>query len=269
MRYFHSKYFKLWIPLMVLLTVLGQNAPADNSATGVERMVRQIETLYPVLEGYVLSVEGDRVALDLKRGQAVTPGQTLKLIRYGEPITHPVTQKVVGHQETDLGQIKILEVRKDYSLGQVVSPGVKAVKGDGVRSYFKKVKLLVAPVQADAGVAGSPEALGLEIETQLNNHIRFEVPAFNLKLWMLENEISIPSLNRPENLKRLRQKVDADSILLTRVRSIKGKNRSGLPPRFFKRGSGVKGSARVDPFPDCSFAPAGGAGGAIRFQQEE
>ena len=223
MRHPHSRSFKLWIPLIAFLIVFSQDAPADNSASGVERMVRQIETLFPVLEGYVLSVEGDRVTLDLKRGQAVTPGQTLKLIRYGKPITHPVTKKIVGHEETDLGQVKIQEVRKDYSIAQVITRGVRAHKGDGVRSVFKKVKVLVAPVQADTGVTGNPEALGLEIEAQLRRHIRFEVPTFDLDIWLLENEVPLSALTRPENLVRLRKNVAADSILLTRVRAIKDK----------------------------------------------
>ncbi|MEE9498666.1 MAG: VCBS repeat-containing protein, partial [Nitrospinaceae bacterium] len=219
----HSRLFKFWIPLTILLIAFPHDAPADNHASGIKRMVSQIETLFPTLEGYVLSVEGDRLAIDLKRGQAVSPGQTLNLIRYGETLTHPVTQKIIGRKETDLGQIKVLEVRKDYSIAQVITPGVKAHKGDGVRSLFKKVKLLVAPVQADAGVTGNPQALGLEIEAQLNRHVRFEVPAFDLGVWLLENEVSLSALTRPENLARLRKDVAADSILLTRVRSIKGK----------------------------------------------
>lgn len=222
MRTPHSQFLKLWIPLFALLITCSQ-VSADDRASGVERMVRQIETLFPVLEGYILSADGNQVVIDIKRGQSVTPGQTLKLIRYGNPITHPVTKKVVGHRETDLGQIKILEVRKDYSLAQVVTPGVQAHKGDGVRNIFKKVKLLVAPVQADPGVAGNSQALGLEIETQFNRHIRFEVPEFDLGIWLLENEVSLSSLTRAENLERLRQKVMADSILFTRVRDIKGK----------------------------------------------
>jgi len=219
----HSRLYKTCIPFLIFLFTFSPTLLADNKAAGVERMVRQIEALFPVLEGYVLSADGNQVAIDLKRGQDVSPGQTLKLIRYGKPITHPVTKKVVGHEETDLGQIKILEVRKDYSLAQVITPGVKAKKGDGVRSVFKKVKLLVAPVQADPEVTGNPQALGLEIETQLDRHIRFEVPTFDLDIWLLENEVSLSSLARPENLKSLRQKVTADSILFTRVRSIKGK----------------------------------------------
>ena len=159
MRTPHSQFLKLWIPLFALLITCSQ-VSADDRASGVERMVRQVETLFPVLEGYVLSADGNQVVIDIKRGQSVTPGQTLKLIRYGNPITHPVTQKVVGHEETDLGQIKVLEVRKDYSLAQVVTPGVQAHKGDGVRSIFKKVKLLVAPVQADPGSSGKSPGVG-------------------------------------------------------------------------------------------------------------
>ena len=219
-----SQFFKLCIPLVVLLLIpFSPHAVADNRASGIERMVRQIETLFPVLEGYVLSAKGNRLAVDLKRGQAVTPGQTLKLIRYGKPITHPVTKKVVGHEETDLGQIQIKEVRKDYSLARVITPGVKARKGDGVRSVFKKVNILVAPVQASAGVTGNPQALGLEIESRLNRHIRFEVPAFDLSIWLLENEISPSSLTQPDNLTRLRKQISTDAILLTRVHAIKGK----------------------------------------------
>lgn len=222
MRHPCFQIFKFWIPLIILLTAFSQDAPAGNNAGGVERMARQIETLFPVLEGYVLSVDGNRVAIDLKRGQSIAPGQTLNLIRYGEPIVHPVTKKIVGHEETDLGQIQVLEVRKNYSIAQIITPGVQAHKGDGVRSLFKKVKLLLAPVQVDPGVTGNPQALSLKIETQLNRHIRFEVPAFDLGVWLLENEVSLPSLTQPENLARLHKNVATDSILFTRVRSIKG-----------------------------------------------
>ena len=219
-----TRFFKFYIPLITLLVIFSQDAPAaDNRADGVERMVRQIEPLFPVLEGYVLSAKGDRVAIDLKRGQPVRPGQTLQLIRYGADITHPVTKKVIGREETDLGQIQIKEVRKDYSLAQVITPGVKAIKGNGVRSVFKKIKIMVPPVQAEAGIEGNPQTLGLEIEARLNRHVRFTVPSFDLSIWMLENEIPLSSLTRPENLTRLRKQIKSDAILLTQIRSIKGK----------------------------------------------
>ena len=217
----HSRVILCLTSLFIISLLLTFNASADKGASGIERMVRQIEGLFPVLEGYVLSVKGDRVAIDLKRGQAVAPGQTLKLIRYGKTLTHPVTQKVIGREETDLGQVKVLEVRKDYSLARVLTPGVQAQKGHGVRSAFKKINILVAPVQASDGITGDPQALGLEIETRLNRRVRFSVPSFDLGVWLLENEVPLSSLTRLENLQRLRKKVAADFILLARVRSIK------------------------------------------------
>nr|NIS85421.1 hypothetical protein [Nitrospinaceae bacterium]NIU44490.1 hypothetical protein [Nitrospinaceae bacterium]NIU96628.1 hypothetical protein [Nitrospinaceae bacterium] len=80
-----TRFLKLWLPVLLLITVI-QDVPADNRSTGIDRMVRQIEGLFPVLEGYVLAVKGNRVAIDLKRGQAIQPGDTLNLIRLGAPI---------------------------------------------------------------------------------------------------------------------------------------------------------------------------------------
>jgi hypothetical protein len=258
MRLTSYRLLKLFLTFIILLTVLNRDAPANERSPGIERMVRQIETLFPVLEGYVLSVKGDRVAIDLKRGQAVSPGQTLQLIRYGETITHPVTKAIVGREETDLGQIKVEEVRKDYSLGRVITPGAQAQKGDGVRSVFKKLKLLVAPVQSDdAAVTANMQALRVEIETQVNRNLRFEVPAFDVGVWLLENDITLPALARPENLARLRTQVTSDAVLLTQVQSIKGKTVLSYRLVSSSDGSELK-QARVmiDSLPAVAQTPA-------------
>ncbi len=222
MRRSALRFLRPWI-LALILIFLCSDAPADNSAAGIGRMVRQIETQFPVLDGYVLSVKGSRVAIDLKRGQPVKPGQILKLIRFGATITHPVSKAIIGREEADLGEIQVTDVRKDYSLATVITPGVKAQKGDGVRSAFKKINIIVAPVQANAGVPGNTQALRLDIETALKDRLRFEVPAFDLGVWLLENDVTLPTLTRPKNLARLRKNVAADFILLPRVRAVKDK----------------------------------------------
>ena len=43
---------------------------AQSSAT-LDRIISQIEALYPPVEGYIISVEGSGLTLDLKRGMAV------------------------------------------------------------------------------------------------------------------------------------------------------------------------------------------------------
>ena len=80
--------------LIALTTVISTNAQAQSSAS-LDRMVSQIESIFPPLEGYVIAVEGSGLTLDLKQGMPVKPGDQLKLIRYGRELFHPVTKKKV------------------------------------------------------------------------------------------------------------------------------------------------------------------------------
>ena len=132
--------------LIALLLMAPGNALAQSRAS-LDRLVSQIESVFPPLEGYVISVDGPGLTLDLKQGMAVKKGDRLKLIRYGRELFHPVTKKKVGRKETDLGEIEVLEVRKDYSLARALNPTVLAKEGDGVRSPFQKLSFLVAPPQ--------------------------------------------------------------------------------------------------------------------------
>ena len=77
------------------------SALAQSSAS-LDRLVSQIESVFPPLEGYVIAVDGSGLTLDLKQGMAVKKGDRLKLIRYGRDLFHPVTKKKVGRKETDL-----------------------------------------------------------------------------------------------------------------------------------------------------------------------
>ena len=78
--------------LIALTLVISSNVKAQSSAS-LDRMVSQIESMFPPLEGYVIAVEGSGLTLDLKQGMPVEPGDQLKLIRYGRELFHPVTKK--------------------------------------------------------------------------------------------------------------------------------------------------------------------------------
>lgn len=89
----------LWLALFALVPcgVMAQ----DDTAASLERMVQQIEAEFPTLEGYVLSIEGDQILIDLKQGQDIEPGDSLKVVRLGKEIIHPVTKrKSAGRKQT-------------------------------------------------------------------------------------------------------------------------------------------------------------------------
>lgn len=210
--------------LLVAITMLVTAYPtfAQSDAT-LDRIVSQIESLYPPLEGYVIAVEGNGLTLDLKRGMSVKKGDRLKLIRYGMELFHPVTKKKVGRKETDLGEVEILEVRKDFSHARSLNPTALPKEGDGVRSPFQKLTFLVAPPNIKTRNKIDAGRLRLNLEQKLNEHPRFEVPAFDLGVWMAGEKLNETTALKTKNLDRLNRKVNADLILIPDVRTIKGK----------------------------------------------
>jgi hypothetical protein len=208
--------------VLALLLMVPGNALAQSSAS-LDRLVSQIESMFPPLEGYVIEVEGSGLTLDLKQGMPVAPGDRLKLIRYGRELFHPVTKKKVGRKETDLGEIEVLEVRKNFSRARALDPTVLPKEGDGVRSAFQKLSFLVAPPQAKSKKKINVDRLRFNLESRLNQHPRFEVPAFDLGLWMIDKKLNIQSALQSRNLKKLLGKVEANFILIPSVRTVKGK----------------------------------------------
>ncbi|CAI2717265.1 FG-GAP repeat domain-containing protein [Nitrospina watsonii] len=194
------------------------------AAGGLDRMAEQIEASFPVVKGHVLAVEGEgvEVLIDLKKGQAVNPGDVLKVLRLGLQIVHPVTGEVVGRKETDIGTIEVVEVRTNYSVARVRDTLQPIQNGDTVQSRFRKMVFLVAPVMQEEGLRLDTQALGLSLERTLNQRPRMEVPAFGLQAWMLEHGLQLADLMAPQNLALLDQEIDIDFLLLSKVETVKG-----------------------------------------------
>ncbi|MZH03448.1 MAG: VCBS repeat-containing protein, partial [Nitrospinae bacterium] len=175
------------------------------------------------LEGYVIAVECSGLSLDLKQGMPVKAGDRLKLIRYGRELFHPVTKKKIGRKETDLGEVEVLEVRKDFSRARALNPTVLPKEGDGVRSPFQKLSFLVAPPQIKTKKKVNADRLRYNLESRINKHPRFEVSSFDFGLWMVEKKLNIKSALKSRNLEKLKNKVNADFILIPSIRAVKGK----------------------------------------------
>ncbi len=67
----NSKILRISIFPLLLLAITIPNYALALSSTTLDRIISQIESFYPPLEGYVIAVEGNGLTLDLKRGMAV------------------------------------------------------------------------------------------------------------------------------------------------------------------------------------------------------
>ena len=171
--------------------------------------------MFPPIEGIVVSVDKQILTLDLKQGQPVKPGDQLKLIRFGADIIHPISKKKIGRQETDLGKVEVIEVRRDFSRAKLVDPTIQVRIGDGVRSPFNKLAFLVISPAIKTTQKIDKDRLRLELEKKITNHPRFQVPAFELDLWLLENNLSIQSLLNQNNLDKLTYTKSSESTILS------------------------------------------------------
>jgi hypothetical protein len=219
------KLYRIFIfksALIALTLIMSSNVQAQSSAS-LDRMVSQIESMFPPLDGYVIAVEGSGLTLDLKQGMPVEPGDRLELIRYGRELFHPMTKKLIGRKETDLGEVEVLEVRKDFSRARALNPTILPKEGDGVRSTFQKLSFLVAPPKINSKEKVNADRLRYNLESRLNKHPRFEVPSFDLGLWLIDTKLNIKSALKLSNLEKLHDKVKTDFILVPSIRSLKGK----------------------------------------------
>jgi len=85
----------------------------------INRLTNKIIRDLPLIEGYVIGVDGDLLTLDLGSSKDVKKGMKCIIYREGGDIIHPITKKVLGKQTEELGEVKLTEVYSAYSIGKV------------------------------------------------------------------------------------------------------------------------------------------------------
>ena len=150
------KKLSLSLVLACMLWPVGTAPILAASVESLDRIVSQIDSMFPPLEGVVVSVDQQILTLDLKQGQPIKQGDKLKLIRFGREIIHPTSKKKIGRKETDIGEVEVVEVRKNFSIAKPTNPTTLVRASDGVRSPFNKLTFLIATPKVKAKKNYSP-----------------------------------------------------------------------------------------------------------------
>lgn len=85
-------------------------------------LYRSIRDAFPPL-GYVVSVSGNEVVVDLGSEAGLKKGDTLELLQEGEQIIHPVTGKVLSAPMRIIGELKVVTASPQVSTCKVKSKG--------------------------------------------------------------------------------------------------------------------------------------------------
>jgi hypothetical protein len=121
---------------------------ADQVGATFGLMVQDVVNAFPAVEGLVVSVDGDRIYLDLTERQGVSRGQEFTVFRKGDAFRHPVTGKPLGHFEDVLGYAQVQRVFPAFAEARYVPlpdrPHARAE--DGARITRGRIRIAVPPV---------------------------------------------------------------------------------------------------------------------------
>jgi len=120
----------------LLFTVLANVAfsQEDELARGINELA---DRLAFANEGYVRSVSGDTVYIDLGQDSGIFEGMRFEVVRLGEPIVSEGV--IIGHQEETIGEIEITRVRAQMSLASIINKSKEILEGDKVYQLTKQI----------------------------------------------------------------------------------------------------------------------------------
>ena len=120
---------------------------ADQVGATFGLILQDVVSAFPAVEGLVVSVDGDRVYLDLSQKDGVQPGQEFTIFRKGDVFRHPISQQPLGRYEDVLGYAQVQRVLPQYSEAVYVQLDDKpaAKPEDGARITRGRIRVAVAP----------------------------------------------------------------------------------------------------------------------------
>ena len=181
-------------------------------------LAQDLVALFPAAEGYVVSVDGAEAYLDLAEKDLMRPGMELQLYRPGAEMVHPVTKQVLGTYETDLGYLRLTEVREKYSRGAIEAvPGTAVAAGDRVRMSARRLRALLALSGSAPGVEPGPLALALLGRgAESGRFTLVDEPAWAPALTAMGTTVQTAA-GDPASLRALGEKTGADLLLFVTV----------------------------------------------------
>jgi hypothetical protein len=81
---------------------------------------------FPLLDGIIIQSKGKHIFTDLGQGQIKL--QRRLIVYREEPITHPVSGKILGADNEILGRAKVTQVLPEMSKAQVIDPAAKTIR---------------------------------------------------------------------------------------------------------------------------------------------
>ncbi len=87
----------------------------------VENVARALVEDLPLVDGFVIQVNGDKIMLDKGLNNKLKPGMKCIIYREGKEIRHPITGEVLGRETKIIGEVLVNDSFEKYSIAKPIS----------------------------------------------------------------------------------------------------------------------------------------------------
>jgi len=96
------------------------SSDAQSVKNAVESLARKITESLPLVEGYIIRIDGEKIMLDQGRAAGLKRGMKCVVYKEGEVLKHPITGEILGKDTQELGEVLITEDFDKYSVGKTL-----------------------------------------------------------------------------------------------------------------------------------------------------
>ncbi len=235
MQLCHSR---LWIVASAavaffLLVLCGSTRAQETTASrAADEAAKKVAGIFPLLQGLVVEVDGDRVLIDLGGRRGAYEGMELEVYREGEAIRHPVTGQFLGRRDVRLGVVRVEEVKEEFSEAVAVSreKEAKLSWGDNVRVSADRITLALPLIDPGdvrgANIHSITKDLAIAL-TKTGGFMVVEEPLIRASLASEQRPRAEP-LADPSTMKVLAEKLRAQALILGQLSQVEKKVYLGL-----------------------------------------
>jgi hypothetical protein len=107
--------------IIVAEDMFSGSSDAQSVKNAIENLSNKIVEELPLVEGYIIRIDGTEVILDIGRVGGLKKGMKCIIYKEGAPIKHPITGEVLGKETKILGEVLVSEAFEKYSVAKTLT----------------------------------------------------------------------------------------------------------------------------------------------------
>ncbi len=205
---------------------------ASPSTSVSPRLAAELVRYFPPVTGEVIKVDGRHIYVDIGAKEEAWTGLRLSVFRQGEALKHPTTGAIVGHDEQPLGDITLVRLSENHSVGVYIrSPERQAEAdstvqpGDKVRLTSGRISVSLLPPVGPLPTDVSPAVLSEQLRGDLEATGRFRVEgAERVNAWLLERGVTPGKAVQSPYLQRLTRSLKTPYVVQPTLKAAQGQS---------------------------------------------